>query len=208
MTSHSWGIFSFWCPLRRECAGKAREAPQEACGFLEGSTDREKDSSWMVLKAAITACPAQPLRLQEPPKGTPDWGSRVSAVSPQIWTCRFTLGTDLKWFWRCGCLCWFPLKFHWYIVMKMETSPVFLVMKVHFSSLSPVWTSLSLPQVPPIWSCEGVVGSGFPRAYPVRLDWSEMFCSSYYKKSAWNLQCYPTNKLCLWKQKEKTKTKN
>lgn len=45
----------------------------------------------------------------------------------------------------------------------------------------------------------------FPRELTLWLDWSEMFCSSYYKKSAWNLQCYPW--LCLWKQKEK-KNKN
>ena len=68
MTSHSRGIASpSWSLFHLGSVQAKPGAPQEACGFLEGA-QAEKDSSWMVLKAAITACPAQPLRLQEPPK--------------------------------------------------------------------------------------------------------------------------------------------
>ena len=130
----------------------------------------------MVLKAAITSCPAQPLRLQKPP-GAHLIEVAVSLLCPpnlNMWI--FFRDSEMI-FGGCGCLpwgvsCWFPLKFHCNIVMKMETSPVFLVMKVHFLPCH----LYGFNEPPHKCLLSGPVRGGEPQSFPRELGWTDLKC--------------------------------
>lgn len=162
----------------------------------------------MVLKAAITSCPAQPLRLQEPPRAHLTEAADCLLCPPNLNMWIFFGDWFEMIFGGCACLCWvvslswFPLKFHWYIVMKMETSRVFLVMKVHFLPCH----LYGLNEPPHKCLLSGPVRGGGLRASPGSLPcgWTDLkyFAPLIIKNLLpWKVQCYSWP--CLWKQKKK-----